>query len=239
MKTKTHPLGQQGKPWNRFVTEVCIWAVSWLLWGLCTTLRPVYVPQNAFRQLLASGQPFIFVTWHGRLLHLFHFSRWTRGRGCTFLVSRSRDGELISRIAKRFGVEATRGSSSRGGVRGLLEIVSKVKRGYIAGVTPDGPRGPRYRVQPGVATMAQKTGVPILPLTYSARWKVVLNSWDQCVIPLPFSRVVVVFGTPISVSEGISSDSLEAKRQEIEASLIGITTTADAYFQSRHTDQGV
>jgi lysophospholipid acyltransferase (LPLAT)-like uncharacterized protein len=221
--------------WTRFITAVAIRTVSWLLWGLCLTLRPVYVPQNVFREALADGYPFIFVTWHGRLLYLFHFYRWTRSRDCTFLVSRSRDGELISRIAQCFSVEPTRGSSSRGGARGLLEIVSKVQRGYIAGVTPDGPRGPRYRVQPGVITIAQKTGAPILPLTYSARWKVVLNSWDQCVIPLPFSRVVVVFGTPMHVSERLSPNGLEAKRQEVEASLRCITTVADAYFYAKGT----
>jgi lysophospholipid acyltransferase (LPLAT)-like uncharacterized protein len=237
VKAKRTGLGQKVKPWKRLSTEMSIWVTSWLLRGLCATLRPVYVPQNAFGQAMADGKPFIFVTWHGRLLYLFHFERWTRGRDCTFLVSQSRDGELVSRIAERFGVEPTRGSSSRGGARGLLEMVGKVQRGYVAGVTPDGPRGPRYRVQPGVITIAQKTGAPILPLTYNARWKMVLHTWDECVIPLPFSRVVIVYGAPVDVPDGASTDMLEAKRQEVEVSLCRITNVADAYFRHRRSIQ--
>jgi len=99
-------------------------------------------------------------------------------------------------------------------------------------VTPDGPRGPRYRVQPGVITVAQKTGAPILPLAYDAEWKKVFQSWDRFIMPLPFSRIVVVYGEPISVPAHATPDMLQAKQQEVEASLRQVTEMADAYFQT-------
>jgi lysophospholipid acyltransferase (LPLAT)-like uncharacterized protein len=238
MKAQTQPLRRKVKLRDRLLTGVGVWVTSWLLRGLYATLRPVYVPQNVFRDLLADGKPFVIAAWHGRLLYLLHLTRWCRDRDCTALVSRSQDGELVSQIAERFGLAPTRGSSSRGGARGLLEMVSKVQQGYIAGVTPDGPRGPRYHVQPGVVTIAQKTGAPILPFTYNARWKAVLRSWDRCLVPLPFSRVVVVYGTPIYVPGGASADVLEAKRQEIEGCLHRITSVADTYFHPNRSVQG-
>jgi len=157
-------------------------------------------------------------------LHLYHRQRFT------ILVSRSRDGECVSRILQRFGVHVTRGSSSRGGAQALLEIARQVHRGYHAALTPDGPRGPRYEVQPGVVALAQQTGATILPVTYSARWKKVLRSWDSFLVPLPFSRVVVIYGEPISVPAGASSAVFQAKRQEVEVRLRQITEMADHYF---------
>jgi lysophospholipid acyltransferase (LPLAT)-like uncharacterized protein len=158
------------------------------------------------------------------LLHLYQRQRFT------ILVSRSRDGEFVSRILQRFGGHVTRGSSSRGGAAALLEIARQVRSGYHAAVTPDGPRGPRYKVQPGIIALAQQTGAAILPVTYSARWKKVLRSWDGFVVPLPFSRVVVIYGEPIYVPAQASPAVFQAKRQEVEMSLRQITEMADHYF---------
>ena len=114
----------------------------------------------------------------------------------------------------------------------MLQMVRRVQEGYVACVTPDGPRGPRYRVQPGVITVAQKTGAPILPLAYDAEWKKVFQSWDRFIMPLPFSRIVVVYGEPISVPAHATPDMLQAKQQEVEASLRQVTEMADTYFQT-------
>jgi hypothetical protein len=157
-------------------------------------------------------------------VHLYHRQR------ITVLVSRSRDGEFVSRVLQGFGVHVTRGSSSRGGAQGLLEIARQVRRGYHAAFTPDGPRGPRYEVQPGIVAVAKRTGAVILPVTYNARWKKVLCSWDSFVVPLPFSRVVVVYGEPIAVPANASPAVVQTKRQEVETSLRHITEMADHYF---------
>ncbi|MGQ4810232.1 hypothetical protein NKDENANG_03681 [Candidatus Entotheonellaceae bacterium PAL068K] len=210
-----------------------VWLTSWLLRGLYATLRPAYVHQHFEHRLLQSGRPCLVAFWHGRLLYLLPLYR---RQHATVLVSRSRDGEFISQIIERFGMQPTRGSSSRGGVRALSEMVVKVRGGYHAAFTPDGPRGPRYRVQPGIVLVAKKTGAAILPITYNAQWKKVLRSWDRFVIPLPFSRIVVVYGEPIYVPAGASAGTLRAKRQEIEASLRRITEIADDYFRAPSKD---
>ena len=111
-----------------------------------------------------------------------------------------------------------------------MEIVRKVHSGYHAAFTPDGPRGPRYTVQPGIVAVAKTTGAAILPVTYSARWRKVFRSWDTFLMPLPFSRVVVVYGEPIYVPATASPTVFQAKQHEVETSLRHITEMADHYF---------
>ncbi len=210
--------------------HVAVWLVSWFLRGLFLTLRPVEVEQQSLRRLLESDTPIVVAFWHGRLLFPLRLAQIYRQRDVTVLVSRSRDGEWISQIAQRFGVLPTRGSSYRGGVRGLLEIIRLVRQGYIACVTPDGPRGPRYQVQPGIVTLAHKTGAAILPVTYSAKWRKVMRSWDRFILPMPFSRIVVVYGEPIYMPAEATADVFLATQQEIEQRLRQITEMADHFF---------
>jgi lysophospholipid acyltransferase (LPLAT)-like uncharacterized protein len=203
------------------------WLLAWLLRGLSVTLRPVFLQQQFERCLWQTGKPLVLVFWHGRQVYFIHLYRAQR---FTVLVSQSRDGELISRVLARFGLHSTRGSSSRGGTRALLALVRRMRQGFHVAITPDGPRGPRYQVQPGLVVVAQKTGAPILPAAYNARWKAVFSSWDRFILPLPFSRVVVVYGEPIYVPSNASAATLQAKRLEVEASLQHITAMADHYF---------
>lgn len=216
------------EPWHRrWLMTGAVQLVTWGLRLLYVTLRPVYVQQHFERCVWSGGTPVVLAFWHGRMLYfvpLYHRHR------LTVLVSRSRDGEFISRLLQCLGVHVTRGSSSRGGARGLLAMARQVRSGYHAALTPDGPRGPRYEVQPGLITLAQKTGAAILPMTYSARWKKVLRSWDSFLVPFPFSRVVVIYGTPIYVPASASPAVCQAKRQEVEVSLRQITALADDYF---------
>ncbi len=219
--------------WHRSIAglqPVAVWLAAWLLQVWFWTLRPVYVQQPIVRCVLDRQAPFIVAFWHGRLLYPLRLMQIYRQHRVTVLVSRSRDGEWISQLAQRFGVLPTRGSSHRGGGRGLLEMVRRVQEGYIACVTPDGPRGPRYRVQPGVVTLAQKTGAIILPMTYNAKWRKIIPSWDGFVLPLPFSRVVVVYGEPICVPAQATTDDLLAAQQEVELRLQHITDMADRFF---------
>lgn len=210
--------------------RIAVWLISWLLQGLFSTLRPVEVDQQILRRLLESDAPFVAAFWHGRLLFPLRLAQIYGERDVTVLVSRSRDGEWISQIAQRFGVLPTRGSSHRGGVRGLLEVIRLVQQGYIACVTPDGPRGPRYQVQAGIVTLAHKTGTAILPVTYSAKWRKVMRSWDRFVLPMPFSRVVVIYGEPIQMPAQITDDTASAAQREVEQRLRQITDAADHFF---------
>ncbi len=210
--------------------RVVVWLISWLLRGLFLTLRPVEIDQQILRDLLDDDASFVVAFWHGRLLFPLQLPQVYRERRATVLVSRSRDGEWISQIAQRFGVLPTRGSSHRGGVRGLLEVIRLVRQGYVACVTPDGPRGPRHQVQPGIVTLAQKTGAAILPVTYSAKWCKVMRSWDRFVLPMPFSPIVVIYGEPIHMPAQVTDDVTFAKQLEVERRLQQITDRADHFF---------
>jgi lysophospholipid acyltransferase (LPLAT)-like uncharacterized protein len=225
------PFGPRRWDLRRLRQGVITWLTFWVLRGLCLTLRPTLLGEEKGRKILDQGQPVLVAIWHGRLLYFLHlYMRRYRRFSVTVLVSRSRDGEFISQVAKWGGVHTTRGSSRRGGSQALLGIIKQVHQGTLAMFTPDGPRGPRYRVQPGIVTVAKKTGAPIVPVTYNARWKKVMQSWDRFVVPLPFSRVVVVCGDPIYVPAEASAALCEAKRQEVETGLHGITAIADGYF---------
>jgi lysophospholipid acyltransferase (LPLAT)-like uncharacterized protein len=204
--------------------------VRLLVWGLrllYSTLRSEHVQQYFEQRAWHGGTPVLLAFWHGRMLYFLH--RYHRQR-FTILVSRSKDGEFVSQVLQRFGVHVIRGSSSQGGAQGLRAIVRKVHSGYHAAFTPDGPRGPRYTVQPGIVAVAKTTGAAILPVTYGACWKKVFCSWDAFLMPLPFSRVVVIYGEPIYVPATASPTVFQAKQQEVETSLRQITEMADHYF---------
>ncbi len=140
----------------------------------------------------------IYPIWHGHLLvHAYAF----RNRGINVLVSRSRDGELIARALKKLGYGVVRGSSSRGGTRAVLEMLEILSRGGQVAITPDGPRGPAYKVKDGVALVAQKSGAPVFPAVVEfARPAIRLSSWDRFLIPMPFARVVIRISGPLNFS---------------------------------------
>ena len=211
------------------VRQVHVRLLGWLLRGLFVTLRPEYLQRQLEREVRSSRLPILFTFWHGRMLYFVKLYEYLGSR-VTVLVSHSRDGELVTQLLTRFGFNVTRGSSSQGGARGLLAVVNKVRTGMDACFTPDGPRGPRYRVQPGLVLVAKRTGAAILPMTFSAQRKRALPSWDAFLLPLPFSRVVVIYGEPIYVPANASAADVEVKRREVEASLRRITETADSYF---------
>lgn len=214
--------------YRALLRRCAVQGLSWLLRGLYITLRPVVVQPQFEHQVCHAGGPMLLTFWHGRMVYFIYRYRFQR---FTVLVSESRDGEWIAGVLARFGIHATRGSSSRGGARALLEIRQRMRQGFHVGMTPDGPRGPRYHVQPGLLLLAKKTGAPILPASYSARWKTVLHTWDRFLIPWPFSRVVVVYGEPVYVPADASTALLQSKLQEVEGRLRDLTEIADHYFR--------
>lgn len=198
------------------------------LWLLGKTTRKRY--SGAAEELLAywqRGEQVILAFWHNRLL-LMPFQYY--GRKACIMNSAHRDGEIITRVIKRFGVTAVRGSSTRGWIGGLRGMIEAYRQGYDLVVVPDGPRGPCYHAKPGVLQLARATGAPIFPVTYSAAWKTTVRSWDRLLIPFPWSRVMYVVGQPIFVPANASAAQLEEKRQQLEERLIAITAQADGYF---------
>lgn len=155
----------------------------------------------------------ILVTWHGRTLIP---AALLRNRGYWALVSLSKDGDLQTEIFQRFGYQIVRGSTGRGGVRGALQMARRVKEGGVLSFTPDGPRGPTHKVQPGVILMAQKSGAPIIPVGISASWRYLVRSWDSYMVPLPFARAWFVVGEPIYVPSTLSEVERQSLSEQLE-----------------------
>ena len=166
----------------------------------------------------------IFAFWHNRLLLMPYISR---GRQAAVLISQHRDGELISRTMSFFGFSSVRGSSTRGGGAALRRMPKLLRKGTDVAITPDGPRGPRYQVQPGAVYLARLSGCPVYPVTFASDRFRSFNSWDRFQVPKLFSRGVFVWGKPVRV---VRSDDLEEKQRELEATLREITDRADRWF---------
>ena len=160
----------------------------------------------------------IWMFWHNRMLIVPGlYSRYTRKfRQAAVLTSASRDGAMLASVMRRFGLEAVRGSSSRRGAQAMIECRRLLKKNYYIGITPDGPRGPVYEMQPGVVQLARLCAVPIVPITveYEKSWR--LKSWDHFFIPKPFSVVRVRFLPFVHVPD---DEAPEAARQRLSALL--------------------
>jgi hypothetical protein len=162
------------------------------------------------------GRRPIYAFWHNRVfLATYYFRR----RGIVVMTSRSFDGEYIARFIQRFGYGAARGSSSRGAVGALVEMVKLVRQGRPAGFTIDGPRGPRYVAKMGAVLLAKKTGAPVLPFTVNAGRYYAAPSWDGFQVPYPFTRARVRIAAPIHVPPDADEAVLEAKRVELQRAL--------------------
>ncbi|MCG3149051.1 MAG: hypothetical protein PCFJNLEI_02508 [Verrucomicrobiae bacterium] len=162
----------------------------------------------------------LFATWHNCLFLVpYLYRKHWHGRQRTkvaVLVSASKDGEKLVRVLEKFDLICVRGSSSRRGKEALLEMTRLVNDGYDAGITPDGPRGPKYRVANGIVSLAHLTGAPIIPFVWNTSWKITLKSWDAFMIPLPFGRATLRIAAPISVRQ---DEDRENKRLELETVL--------------------
>jgi len=195
---------------------------------LGATLRLTIFGLDSLAPAWREGCPLIYALWHGRLLMVPWVSARLApvhgDRTIRVLASRSRDGELIARFARRFGLETVRGSSSRGGAAALRGLAAALRAGDDVVVAPDGPRGPRHRVQPGLAALAAMTGAPVVPIAFAARPARTLDTWDAFMVPVPFARCALVFGDIVRVD---AKDDRDAARVRLESALTATTAAAD------------
>jgi lysophospholipid acyltransferase (LPLAT)-like uncharacterized protein len=171
----------------------------------------------------------IYCLWHDRI---FAGTYYLRDRGIVVITSQSKDGEYIARFLKRLGYGTVRGSSSRGGVKALVEMIRGMRLGMAMAFTVDGPRGPRYVAKSGAVLLAKKTGNPMLPFSValSSFWTV--KSWDRMQIPKPFARARFILGPPIYVPSDATDDVLEAKRNELQSALDGLVAVGESWKKS-------
>lgn len=203
-----------------------------LVWFAFAYIRFVWLTSRAERDwhpesdaLLKARRPFIAAFWHSRILLMAY--HWPQtGALVHVLISQHRDGAMIARAVRPFGIDAISGSSRRGGKEALHEIVRLLEAGKIVAITPDGPKGPRQRAKFGVAYAAITAGVPVVPITYSVKRRTLMGSWDRFVLAWPFNRILLRAGPPI-VLDGLS---IEAARERVEAAMIAQLDAADAHF---------
>ncbi len=175
----------------------------------------------------ASGErPLLGALWHRSFLAaavLF------RDRDAVVMVSRSRDGDAIEAVLRRLGYAASpRGSSSRGASTALRQQLELVSEGRIGALLCDGPRGPARHAKPGVLALARGTGAPLYPLAIAARPALRLSSWDRTLVPLPFARVLCLYGEPLRVPGDAGPSELEDARLRLERDLDRLMAEADA-----------
>lgn len=193
--------------------------------ALGATLRLTEAGVESMQALWEDPRPLIYAVWHGRILMVPWLSaRFERARAVRVLASRSRDGELVARWVAHFGMSVVRGSSSRGGAGALRALAAAVRAGHDVAVVPDGPRGPRERLQAGLVVLAAVTGAPVIPLGFAARPARRLHSWDRFLVPLPFARAAVVFGKAATVPRDADR---EHARADLERALCEVTEAAD------------
>ncbi|MBE2204185.1 MAG: lysophospholipid acyltransferase family protein [Chthoniobacterales bacterium] len=168
-------------------------------------------------------EPCLICFWHNRILgitctfHRRYPKKWRRG--VTVLTSPSRDGEILAQLVADFGMRSVRGSSSRRGSRALLELVRILREKGDIAITPDGPRGPRYALGPGIILLAQTTGAPIIPMHASFSRSLRMKTWDGFIIPLPFSTISVTVAERIDIPKDLSEEEFEQARKNLEDTL--------------------
>jgi lysophospholipid acyltransferase (LPLAT)-like uncharacterized protein len=175
-----------------------------------------------------NGRRPIMAFWHGRVLTATYYFR---RRGIVVMISENFDGEWIARIIEKFGFRTSRGSTTRGGQRALLQLKREMDRGQPSGFAVDGPRGPARQAQPGAIWLAKLTGNPVVPFHMEASRYWTLKSWDRTQIPKPFATVAVAVGAPIEVPREAGEAVLEAKRVEVEHSLLHLERRAAAMLE--------
>ncbi|HNW59748.1 MAG TPA: lysophospholipid acyltransferase family protein [bacterium] len=181
-----------------------------------------------WNQLAASGEGFIAVPWHGKMVAplLLH-----RNLGVVVMVSEHRDGEMIAQTVHRLGYRTVRGSSTRGGRQAFREMLKALRARKVCCILPDGPRGPRQVLKSGVLILAMRSGCPILPMTFAASRPITLHSWDRFTLWWPFARVSLIYGKPFRVPPGLEGEALEQFRIAAERRMVQLEEEADGFFR--------
>jgi lysophospholipid acyltransferase (LPLAT)-like uncharacterized protein len=204
---------------------------SWALRLYMGTLHYRYRPLGPNVEPTQAGlaQQYIYALWHeNMLLPAYHYSR----PNISVLISRHADGQLLAEVCRHLRVGVVRGSSTRGGVQALRRLLRLGRTNHLA-LTPDGPRGPRRRVQPGLIYLAARTGLPIVVMGvgYDRPWR--LRSWDRFAVPRPGTLATTVTDTPIAVPSDLDRDNLEKYRNLVERELARMTEIAEGWAAGR------
>jgi lysophospholipid acyltransferase (LPLAT)-like uncharacterized protein len=205
------------------------YVIPYLLYGVvylwCGTLRKKNLNSEAEDQIKSLTGPYILTLWHGRIFYLFYY---LRNRPDYFLlISPSADGDLLAKLAHLMGYSVIRGSTFKKAVPAARSLIRILRDGQRIIIIADGSRGPCCVAQSGSVQLAGITKLPLFPMTFSAKNKVVLNTWDNFILPLPFTRCSINFGSPIYIASRSSEELVEEKRLELETELNHLSSKCD------------
>jgi len=188
-----------------------------LIYLCCITIRcrnKSPANEDYFKNL--SGK-YILTLWHSRIFYLFYYFR--NRPDLNLLISPSEDGDLLARLAVLMGYSVIRGSTYKNSFTAARQLIAVLKKKQNIIVIADGSRGPRHKAQPGTVVLARITGSPLIPMTYNAKRKFELDSWDRFLLPLPFTQCTLDFGKPLLLPKDADSEFVENKLNELECSL--------------------
>ena len=188
---------------------------------ICFSIRWKCYDEDQKSKIINNKDQYIFCCWHNRLFLGPHLL--PRNRIINALQSSHSDGMITSIAFKYLGMNVILGSSMKGGMQAFRKMVKCIKNGESIAITPDGPKGPKETIKEGVVKLAQITGIPIVPLVWSTKKFKIIDSWDNFVIPFPFSKGIYTFGKPIYVDKKISEDNFEILRLEVESEIKRLT----------------
>ncbi len=216
---------------SEFLRNLFCSLLSYYLRFVFLTTRWQHNNAEHLAPLYETGKPFIIALWHNRIMMMPLV--WPYDTPVTILTSAHRDGQLVSRTMGKFGFKAVHGSSQQGGSKALRGIIREIQSGNIVGMTPDGPRGPRMRIKPGIIAMARLTGVPIIPVCYSTHRNRFMNTWDKLLVPLPFGRGIVTWDSPLHIPGTATREDEETLRKKLEDHMNRLVANTDAAAGSR------
>ena len=201
---------------QRSLIRAAAWVFYLLIKFIGKTVRFETVGAENLDTVRQAGKIPIYTVWHDRI---FLGTYYLKNRGIVVITSQSFDGEYIARFLTSFGFGTARGSSTRGGVGALVEMIRLMKNGLATAFSIDGPKGPRYVAKSGACLLAKKTGHPILPFLVEAEKFWAVKSWDRLQIPKPFTRARFFYAAPIYVAPDAGDEEIERKLAELQTSL--------------------
>lgn len=203
--------------------------LAWFIVSLWSrTIKIRFVNMEVPMRIAAEGEKIIYAFFHGNLFLLLYP---LRSSGVVIPVSESRDGEIMSRLLRRFGFSVVRGSSKRNGHKALLSLISGMRTGKNVAVAVDGPREPLHEVKEGAVFLAGATKAPIIPVMVATkRFWVLKKSWDKLKIPVPFTTGYILYGEPIYVNS-TSHEDIHTARRKIETDMQRLTLQAQGSFR--------
>ena len=166
--------------------------------------------------MVAEKKNFVSAFWHGSMIIGWYIHR---NENVASLVSQSKDGDVLAATLNKWNFHVVRGSSSTGGHDALYMMIDLIRENYSLTITPDGPRGPIYKMKAGAVITAKKTNVPLFLVGIGIKKKIVLKSWDKFEVPLPFTKVVIIYSEPIVIEDSLSNEETNRKIEECEVIL--------------------